>query len=406
CTYGTADEMRGGDGGISREREIGGRDEERLDGTRPPERWHLLQPLDGPPLVGVSQELSADTFGPEGRRAELDRGLLLHDRFCLPLLASPLHSEAKLHPPLPAKTLRLLIRSYLPLPVTILRTLGRGLRPLSASSSEAKGNTPRNLVGGLGLFSLGRGGPKGTTLTRKRAVGWSNWDLRRAELKPESLSFSGLASDTGGLCPKPPEANHLWDAPRAAGKRRTVGEGGTSATGADVHPCVSVEATDTSRHLHGWCNVVGSVPDYPERGREAAFLPLTLLVAPGLPVYLRCKGSSTLSNNSWWGFKTTFTCAGTKEVMHCSSFLSLLFQATSDKNLHWALVSFCPQTMTVPLLGKGIQISVDPWQVHIVKSPKMELIVYIHNSFMLLKTEEVIVHICKPTPQFTPKSLN
>ncbi|KAK1789201.1 hypothetical protein P4O66_015145 [Electrophorus voltai] len=62
--------------------------------------------------------------------------------------------------------------------------------------------------------------------------------------------------------PKALEANCLWVAPRAAGKRRTVGGG--------------------SRR-----NVLWSIPDRPERGREAAFLPLAvrspLLVAPGLP---------------------------------------------------------------------------------------------------------------------------
>ncbi|KAK1803147.1 hypothetical protein P4O66_021679 [Electrophorus voltai] len=101
---------------------------------------------------------------------------------------------------------------------------------------------------------------------------------------PQSVSYSPLTSETGGVC-QAPEANRLWDVPRAAGERRTVGEGSTSGTGADVHPRMSIEATDTFKVYRR--NVVGSVPDCPERGREAAFLPLTvrspLLAAPGLP---------------------------------------------------------------------------------------------------------------------------
>ncbi|KAK1804610.1 hypothetical protein P4O66_020599, partial [Electrophorus voltai] len=74
--------------------------------------------------------------------------------------------------------------------------------------------------GGLRLLSLGRGGPRGTTTTRKRAVAWSQRDL----LSP----FPSVDSPRGwkGL-PKAPEANCLWDAPRAAGERRTVMGGAT-----------------------------------------------------------------------------------------------------------------------------------------------------------------------------------
>ncbi len=38
-----------------------------------------------------------------------------------------------------------------------------------------------------------------------------------------------------------------------------------------------------------------------------------------------------------------------KYFLHCSGSLSLLFQAASDKNLHWGLMSFSSQPMVVPL---------------------------------------------------------
>ncbi|KAK1784330.1 hypothetical protein P4O66_019101, partial [Electrophorus voltai] len=50
--------------------------------------------------------------------------------------------------------------------------------------------------------------------------------------------------DWRGL-PKALEANRRWDAPRVAGEWRTVGGGSTSGTGADVHPRMSIEGTDT-----------------------------------------------------------------------------------------------------------------------------------------------------------------
>ncbi|KAK1787237.1 hypothetical protein P4O66_002753 [Electrophorus voltai] len=141
------------------------------------------------------------------------------------------------------------------------------------------------------------GGPKAVKLLPRRTEG-HHTDQKEGGWVEPSGSLEGRAEarvpslqqtrqqDWRGL-PKVPEASRFWDAPRAAGERSTAGDGGTSGTGADMPPRVSVEATDTSRHLRGQRNVVGSVLDWPERGREAAFLPLAarspLLAAPGPP---------------------------------------------------------------------------------------------------------------------------
>ncbi|KAK1798007.1 hypothetical protein P4O66_000514 [Electrophorus voltai] len=129
-------------------------------------------------------------------------------------------------------------------------------------SKEMEGNTPRNFLRGSGPEAV-EPGPRRTEGHRKDQ---KEGGLVEPAGSPESLPLSGLASKTGWVCPKP---------------RRQTTSGTLLEQQERGGPLGEVARLEPGR------NICWSVPDCPERGREAAFLPLAvrspLLEAPGRP---------------------------------------------------------------------------------------------------------------------------
>ena len=62
--------------------------------------------------------------------------------------------------------------------------------------------------------------------------------------------------------------------------------------------------------------------------------------------------------------------------------------------------------MVVPLIGEVCQISVQPREVDVMKSPEVLFIVNINDSLTLQKFEKPVVDIGYATPHISPQSLN
>lgn len=110
-----------------------------------------------------------------------------------------------------------------------------------------------------------------------------------------------------------------------------------------------------------------------------------------------------------WSLNNSLICwpsSSAKDFLHCCGSLSLLFQAASDKSLHWDLMSLSSQPMVVPLSDEGSQVPADPWQVDVMKIPEMHFTVYVPYTFTLQEVDGIIINIRQSLPHVIPEPLN